>query len=150
MLCNPPNKLLGINKIVNDLTLTREELIEKLEEIECWPEHRHYLGCYLHQYIHSKDIEIVELLLKAGADPNPQDDLDCYLHHLFHEYKVTKTTAGDQLLKLMQVLLEAGANPNRVWCNNYRAYDYAAAEGVEPIIELLEKYGANRKTRRYI
>ena len=135
---------------MNDLTLTREELIEKLEEIECWPEVLPDLNNYLNQYVQSKDVELVRLLLNAGADPNPEDQLDCYLHQLFHEYKVTQTTAGDRILELMKVMLEAGANPNRVWCNNWRAYDYAATEGVEPVARLLEQCGADSTIREYI
>jgi ankyrin repeat protein len=130
--------------------LSREELKQKLGEIDFWPELLPILNNYLYQYVHSKDLEMVRLLLNAGANPNPEDDLDCFLHHLFHEYKVTRTTAGDRVLELMKILLEAGANPNRVWCNNYRAYDYAAVEDIEPVKRLLEKYGADKKIREYI
>ena len=130
--------------------MSRDELIERIEEIAIWPEIRSGLDNYINQYVHVKDKEMVKHLLEAGADPNPKEDLDCYLHHLFHEYKASKTTAGDRILELLKVLLEAGADPNRVWCNNWRAYDYAATEGVEPVSRLLEKYGADRAIREYI
>jgi len=50
----------------------------------------------------------------------------------------------------MEMLLKAGANPNRVWCNNWRAYDYAVEENIIPIASLLEKYNVDKKPREYI
>ena len=135
---------------MSESTLTREELIEGLHEIEFYPEIQPHLDTYLQHFIYAKDLEMVKLLLKAGAAPNPKNDLDCYLHHLLHEYKVTKTTSGELILELMQALLEAGANPNRVWCNNFRAYDYAVTEEIEPVAKLLEQYGAEQSIREYI
>ncbi|MEW8227057.1 MAG: hypothetical protein AB2748_15010 [Candidatus Thiodiazotropha endolucinida] len=131
-------------------TLTREELKEVLSEMEFHPEVERYLDSYLRQYVYSKDLEMVKLLLKRGANPNPRDDLDCYLHHLLHEYEVTKTTSGETLLALMSALLEGGANPNRTWCNNWRAYDYAATQHVEPVARLLLQHGASPEIREYV
>ena len=131
-------------------TLTREELIDELYEIEIYPEIRPHLDNYLQQFVYAKESVMVELLLKAGVNPNPKDGLGYYLQHLFHEYKVTKSTSGDLILELMRVLLEGGANPNRVWCNNYRAYDYAVNETVEPVARLLERYGADQEIREYL
>ena len=131
-------------------TLTREELKETVEELAFHPEVRRHLDSYLNQYVHAKDLEMVKLLLKAGANPNPIDNLDCYLHHLLHEYEATKTTSGEMVLSLMGVLLEGGASPNRPWCNNWRAYDYAASQNIEPVATLLLQYGADPKIREYV
>jgi len=130
--------------------LSREELIDRVAEIELWPELKPDLNGYLSHYVQSKDPKLVELLLNAGADPDSKEELDCYLHHLFHEYKATKSTSGDAVLQIMEMLLKAGANPNRVWCNNWRAYDYAVEENIIPIASLLEKYNVDKKPREYI
>jgi len=50
----------------------------------------------------------------------------------------------------MAALLEGGANPNRPWCNNWRAYDYAASQKVEPVARLLLQHGANAEIREYV
>jgi hypothetical protein len=131
-------------------TLTREQLKEAAEELDFHPEIRVHLDSYLNLYVLGKDLEMVKLLLNAGANPNPSDDLDCYLHHLLHEYQATKTTSGEIVLALMRALLEGGANPNRPWCNNWRAYDYAATQNVEPVAKLLLQHGADPKIREYV
>ena len=130
--------------------LTRETLIEKIQEIEFWPELLDDLNFYLRSYLDRKDLEVIRLLLSIGANPNPDDDLDCYLTHLLYEYRSNKTLHGDLILSIMELLLVAGADANRVWCNNYRAYDYAVYWNLQPIAKLLEKYGANKKLRDYI
>ena len=130
--------------------LERGELKEVLEEIEYYPEIRASLEGYLHHYINTKDLELVILLLEAGADPNHTDPLHCYLLHLLHEYQSTKTTAGELVLDIMLNLLESGADPNRVAENNLRAYDYAVAWKCIPVAQLLEKYGVDTKLREVI
>lgn len=131
-------------------TLTREELREAVEELELYPDVQTHLDSYLHQYVHAKDLEMVRLLLKAGANPNPKEHLGCYLHYLLHEYEATKTTSGELVLELMVALLEGGANPNRPWCNNWRAYDYAASQKVESVARLLLQHGADPEIREHV
>lgn len=131
-------------------TLTREELLEAVEDLELYPEVYTHLDSYLNQYVHAKDLVMIRLLLKAGANPNPKHHLDCYLHHLLHEYEATKTTSGELVLEIMAALLEGGANPNRPWCNNWRAYDYAASQDVKPVAQLLLQYGAIPEIREYV
>ena len=131
-------------------TLTRDELIEKLAELEYFPELKPKLDQWLPHYIYAQDLEVVELLLASGANPNPSDDLDCYLHYLLHEYSVSRSTSGPKVLEIMEALLCAGANPNRVWSGNWRAYDYAISHNVEHIARLLEKYGATKVKREYM
>ncbi|MES9834531.1 MAG: hypothetical protein ABW139_20050 [Candidatus Thiodiazotropha sp. DIVDIV] len=132
------------------MVLDRETLIERLKELELWPELEEELHRYLGNAVYSKDFEYIQALLKAGANPNPKDNLDCYIQHYLHEYQVEKTTKGRLILEIVELLLKYGANPNRVWCNNQRAYDYAKAWHVSPFVELLKKYGADTKEREYI
>ncbi len=131
-------------------SLPREELVEKLDEIECWPELKPYLSLYLAHYICEKDLKAVQLILGAGANPNPPDSLNCHLYYLLHEYQVTKSTSGDIVLKIMRSLLEAGADANRVCGNNLRAYDYTMGKDVLQIKALLEEYGAIKELREPI
>jgi hypothetical protein len=131
--------------------LERSELLNALEELEFFPELKKELSVYLYQYVHQSDLEMIQLLLKAGANPNPKENLDCYLHHLLHEYIVTKSTKGEYILQIARSLLAAGANPNRVWSNNWRAYDYAADDNyVSEYAALLLEYGADPFIREKI
>jgi len=125
----------------------KEEILTKLEEIEFWPDLKAQLEFYLDNAINLKDIDFIETLLKAGANPNPKEGLNCHLHHLLHEYQVEKTTKGEMILSIIELLLKFGANPNRVWGNNLRAYDYAVSWKIGPVIEVLEKYGADKELR---
>ncbi len=133
-----------------DAALNRDQLKERIEELVLSPELISELNIYLNEYIRKIDLEIVNLLLQAGADPNPKQDLDDYLFYLYDEYRITKSTTGEIVLELMNELLKAGANPNRVWCNNYRAYDYAVENNVTAVKELLENHGVDKKLRKYI
>jgi ankyrin repeat protein len=118
--------------------------------LELWPELIPQLDWFLKDFLYNKDTEMISILLKAGANPNPPDNLDCWLHHFLHEYIVNRTLHGKSILNIVELLLIHGANPNRVWSNNLRAYDYAIGWGIKPIAELLEKYGADRQLRECI
>ncbi len=130
--------------------LTREELIQKLQEIKFWDDVLPDLDFYLNNFINSKDLEVIKLLLDNGANPNPIDDEECYFMKLLYEYRDNKTLKGDLILRIMEALLKAGANPNKIWYNNYRAYDYAVMWNLEPIANLFEKHGIDKKLREYI
>lgn len=131
--------------------LDRSELIDTLRELEFSPEPSEDFSSYLHKYIYQGDLEMIQLLLEAGANPNPVKDSDCYLRHLLHEYTVNKTVKGELILQVARSLLAAGANPNRVWCNNWRAYDYAAAAScVSEYTALLLEFGADPAIREKI
>jgi len=129
---------------------SRGELLEKLGEIELWPEVKSELNGRLKLAVLSKDLEFVKALVRAGANPNPEHNLDCFMHHLLHEYRVGRSTNGELILELITILLEAGANPNRIWGNNLRAYDYATRKYDSPVRLLLEKYGADKNPREAI
>ncbi|MBB6343011.1 hypothetical protein HNP49_003205 [Pseudomonas fluvialis] len=109
-------------------TLTREDLLEKLENIEFYDEVKADLDFYLSHYILTKDLPSIQKLLAAGANPNPENDLDDYILYLLHEYQVEKSTRGTLILEITEMLLKYGANPNRVTTNNLRAYDYSVTQ----------------------
>lgn len=127
--------------------LSKHELIEKLEEIEYWPELVPDLDSYLDSYIHAKDVDMVRQLLLAGANPNPDNSGNCYLFHLLHEYHANRTLKGAVVLQIVELLLQFGADPNRIWGCNLRAYDMC---DVPAIAQLLEKYGADPTPREAI
>jgi ankyrin repeat protein len=130
--------------------LSKQDLIEKLEEIEFFPELKSELDKYLSNFIQTKDLEIIEKLLTAGANPNSKEDLDDYLLYLLHEFEVEKNTNGEIILSIIEYLLKNGANPNRVAMNNLRAYDYAVGRSTKEVAALLEKFGADKKLREAI
>ena len=130
--------------------LDRHELIQKLNEIELWPEILSDLDFYLEHSLSLLDLELIKILLQHGANPSAKEDIDCFLHDLLHKYLANKTLKGDLILSVMEELLKAGANPNRIWSNNLRAYDYAKTWGVQAISDLLEKYGVDKELREPI
>ena len=132
------------------MNLDRTQLLVRIEEIEFFPEFKKELDWYLPQYILVKDLIMVEALLKAGASPNSKENLDDYLLHLLHEYEVEKTLSGKTILALFEILLEYGANPNRVVMNNQRAYDYTLSRRLNVLKDLLLAYGATIEKREWI
>ncbi|GGZ96602.1 hypothetical protein GCM10008090_01050 [Arenicella chitinivorans] len=130
--------------------MTRQELLDTLIDLEFFAEKKEEVFSYLEVYLHLKDVEMIKSLLKAGASPQAKDELSDYLHYLLSEYRSSKTLHGQNILIITEALLRAGANPNGIWCNNWRAYDYAVEYEITEMKELLEKYGANTKIREFI
>lgn len=130
--------------------LSREELLEKIGDLKFHSDLAADLDMYLQNYLYIKDLQLITVLLQSGANPNSESDLDCWLHYFLHEYISNKTLHGELILAIVEILLKHGANPNRVWANNLRAYDYAIEYEIEPFALLLEKYGANTQLREYI
>jgi len=146
--------MVSVNKAVSHtyrfMQLDRVELLDKLRELEYFPEFTEELDHYLPKYIRDKDLEVVQVLLKAGANPNPKESLNCYLLGLLFEYQAVKTTAGEAVLELLQILLEYGANPNRIVMNNQRAYDYSVSKKHPEVEKILLKHGAIRELRKWL
>ncbi|UZE97193.1 hypothetical protein [Alkalimarinus alittae] len=127
--------------------MERQELLDTIEEIEFFPERKDELFSYLENYLHKKDFEVIEKLLRAGAQPNSKDALSDYFLYLLHEYQVEKAINGSLILTIIDLLLKHGGNPNRVAMNNWRAYDYAVAYEVSEVANLLLRYGAKPEIR---
>ena len=133
-----------------DTHMDRQQLLTYIDEIEFFPEKRKEIFSRLEGYIRVKDAEMIEKLLAAGACPKAKDRSSNYLYGLLHEFEVERSTNGDKILNIMENLLQHGADPNSLWCNNWRAYDYAAAAGIQEVVELLLKYGATPSIREKI
>lgn len=87
--------------------------------------------------------EIVELLLKAGANPNLQDEYGETA--LTWTIKNTESTPDAEIKKkeIITLLLDAGADPNLKNKRGKTALMLAALEGYKEIMELLLSMGAN-------
>ncbi len=130
--------------------MNRQDILNILDEMEFFPEKREEVFSYLPDFIHSLDLEVIGKLLEAGASPHAKDNLADYLYYLLSEYQSTYLLHGKAILAIMELLLKAGANPNGVWSNNWRAYDYAVAYKIPEIVELLNRYGASQSLREKI
>ena len=88
--------------------------------------------------IKDNDLKNVKRCLKAGADPNAQDELGMTA---LHEASRTGKTA------IVRLLIEHGADPNARWTNNITSLDWACAWGYIAIARLLLDAGADVNAR---
>lgn len=92
------------------------------------------LNCALGGAAEKSRLEVIRLLLEAGADPNnpllPK-------HATFPLDWAVFAGSTDSV----QLLLESGANPNRLGWDNQTALDSAKTYNNKPIIEILKKHG---------
>lgn len=127
--------------------LTRGELFDRLSDIDLYPELETELDGYMDRFITLVDFEAVARLLAAGASPVSSIAHDDYLYILYHQYLANRILRGEPILRLMEMLLSHGADPNRVIENNLRVYDLASGHGEEEVKQLFVKYGAERQSR---
>jgi hypothetical protein len=131
--------------------LTREELIDHLDVYRDHPEFLHARDAYLKRAVIAKDVELADLLLKAGANPDWAElGGDSLLLYLVHEYEATHTSQGPLVLRLATLLLSYGANPERVESGNWRAIDHCIDHGLEEMVNIFVRYGADPKPRPYV
>jgi len=131
--------------------LTRDELIGHLAVCRDDPEFIQTRDAYLKSAVLSKDVQLVDLLLKAGANPNHAESWgDTLLHYLVHEYEVTRTTQGAVVLQLADLLLSHGADPELVGGGNWRAIDLCIEHRLNELVSLFVRYGADPKQRAYV
>jgi hypothetical protein len=134
----------------DETMLTKAELFDLLSDIELYPELRADFSAYMGNFINHADTEAVARLLAAGASPTSSIAHDDYLYILYHQYQVNRTLRGDTILRLMEMLLSHGADPNRIIDNNLRVYDLASGHGENEVRLLLVKYGAERQLRKVL
>lgn len=126
------------------------ELLDQLDDLIISGELDFPLDSYLYKAISEKKISAIKKLIQAGANPDGPEPLKNYLLLLMHEYQVERTLHGEDIIKVMEVLLENGANPNLVAMNNLRAYDYCVSYGLSELSEVLLKHGASPELREAI
>jgi ankyrin repeat protein len=98
----------------------------------------------LHIAVQAGNIEIVSLLLEAGADPSAECDMA--------DHRPIHLAAMKNDLQMMKLLLVHGARVDHQFFrdgNKCSALHYACAEGKLEMIELLLEWGANLERRGY-
>lgn len=101
--------------------------------------------------IENLDIEGVKVALKNGANPNGKDPNESLLHQLAHEYIATKTTAGDIIIDVALLLINAGTNVNQIGYNNWRrAIDILLDSNASDFASILIKNGSTPQQREFI
>jgi len=89
--------------------------------------------------IDNGNIEFVELLLQSGADPN-EDDGDHFTPII---YSIRADIQIDTKIRIINLLLEYGANPSFQTSPGDTAMYFARRIGKASIINLLEEYGVD-------
>lgn len=94
---------------------------------------------------HNNSIEMFELLLELGADPNARrsGSYDFNTLHWIIDYSRFDEIPQDQCLKFAQVALNHGANPNDKGMHGFTPLIYAVSWEKEKLTGLFLKTGAN-------
>jgi len=95
------------------------------------------------------DEDRVANALDAGANPVGNTPHESHLHRLSYNYLSNKTLAGDRIYAICELLLKAGADPEFVGFNNWRAVDICIDQGIDELVELHIRYGAAPKQREF-
>ena len=84
--------------------------------------------------VSQQSLDLVERLLKAGADPNDAHDGD---------WSALRQAVDQQSLDLVELLLKAGADPNDARAGFWSALGVAVSQQSLDLVELLLKAGAD-------
>ena len=86
------------------------------------------------------NVELVKVLLEAGANPNARDEYNGFT--ILQGRRIYKWSA-DKIVEIVKLLLEAGANPNDSNSGSQTPLHRAAYEGNVEVIKMLLEAGAN-------
>jgi hypothetical protein len=132
-------------------TLTREELLGGITEYRDDPEFTKWRDLYLRDAVHGEDLELVKVLLDAGAGPDVVTAWsDSLQHYLVERYLLVRSTNGDTVIAILEALLSHGANPEHIGSNNRRGIDLAIDRNLPILCDLFIRYGADPKQREFM
>jgi len=131
--------------------LTRDEVFENIAQYRDEPEFLVWRDSYLEQAVANLDVEFVDLMLKSGAGPDVFASYgDSLQHSLAHMYLANRLAKGELILKVLDLVLSHGADPNHVGCNDWRAVDYAIEWKLPLLVDAFVKHGANPQQREFV
>lgn len=81
--------------------------------------------------------EVVDVLIEAGANPKLE------AHNYMHVQPIHSAAAGKNV-HIVEKLLEAGADVNAVQQHDFTALHAAAQEGLDDMVRMLIRHGADR------
>jgi ankyrin repeat protein len=110
------------------------------------------IGRCLEYAIYHAPLTFIREILELGADPNPDDHAGFppLIAALSSSRSHAGSTARPDVLKILELLLRAGADPNQRGLNDYTPLHMAVAEGNPGAVHLLLAHGADPALRTRI
>jgi ankyrin repeat protein len=110
------------------------------------------IGPCLEYAIYHSPVSFIRTLLEIGANPNPEDHIG--FPPLIAALSCSRSQPGSparpDVLDIMKVLLQFGADPNQRGVNDYTALHMAVGERNLPAVRLLREAGADPQLRTRI
>ncbi len=134
--------------------LTREQILEDLDRLAGVPEFLAFRADHMDHAVDTLDLELAAAMLRLGASPDGRGECgeyhEGYLRQLFYMFLSERSSRGEAILAMLELLLANGADPNLVGGGNYRAVDLAMEAGFAPIVDVLVAAGADPTPREFI
>ena len=111
-------------------------------------------GTVLEYAIYHSPLPLIRALVESGADLNPPDSMHAGFPPLLATLSTLQTVKGSKArpdaLEILQLLLDAGADPNQRGLNDWTALHYAVAQRSAEAVHLLLDAGADPSLRTRI
>jgi ankyrin repeat protein len=132
--------------------LMLDEVLDQIDFLKFDPEFMEKLDFYLVRAVDALNVKLVRALLELGASPNALGyfSIESLLHYLAHEYGSSRTSKGEDIIKVMEELLKAGADPNISGANNLTPLQVCRSVKALELIDLLIKYGADPRGNKVV